>query len=175
MEWRPLVLAQVNSKEGPGWKAWEQPPGQSNRGILALKAGLAAMRQGDELYGEFHIAMLKARHEDRKDISDLDVVLDIAESAGLDTARLREEMEDHAIVKAIVESHTEAVEKHGAFGVPTFVFPNGHSAFLKMYYPSAEDSVELYDSLTKLMSQWVNIGEIKRPQPPWPAGVTPAS
>ncbi len=175
IEWRPFVLAQANSKEGPEWKAWERPAEENVRGMLALRAGIAAMRQGEAVYDVFHMALLEARHVDRKDLMDLDVILDAAKSAGLDVARLREDMEDPSVVKTIVESHTEATEKYGAFGVPTFVFPNGGSAFLKMYYPSKEEAVEIYDSLTKLMSKWVNIGEIKRPQPPWPAGVKPAS
>lgn len=175
VDWRPFILAQANSKEGPDWKAWEQPPGKTNRGILALKAGMAAEQQGEKLYDVFHMNMLRARHEDRKDISDLEVIMTIAKNSDLNSDKLREDMEDPSIVESVVQSHMEAVEKYGVFGVPTLVFPNGQSAFVKMYYPSPEDSVEFYDGLAKLISTWVNIGEIKRPQPPWPAGVTPGS
>ncbi len=121
VDWRPFVLAQANSKEGPDWKAWEQPPGEDNRGLLALKAALAAMRQGEELYDNFHLALLKARHEDRKDLVDINVILDVAKDSGLDVSRLREDIEDPSILKTIAESHGEATEKYGVFGVPTFV------------------------------------------------------
>lgn len=170
VEWKPFVLAQINSKEGPEWKAWEHDDTKV-RGMLALKAGLAAMRQGREAYDKFHLALVKARHEQRKELTDINVVLDCAKQAGLDIGRLQKDMKDPKIVQTIAESHDEGVKRYGVFGVPTFVFPNGQSAFLKMFYPDKKDSVEIYESLSKLMSLWVNIGEIKRPQPPWPAGV----
>ena len=171
VEWHPFVLEQANSKEGPDWMIWEQPPDHPSRGMLALKAGEAAKRQGNEAFDNFHLTLLIARHQARKDLMDLNVILDVAKEAGLDIGRLQEDLRDPPILKAIAESHTGATEKYGVFGVPTFVYPNGSSVFLKILYPSQEESVEVYDSLTKLMSRWVNIGEIKRPQPPWPAGV----
>jgi predicted DsbA family dithiol-disulfide isomerase len=170
IEWKPFVLAQINSKEGPEWKAWEQPDDSKVRGMLALKAGLASMRQGRDPYDKFHLALVKARHEQRKELGDINVVLDCAREAGLDIERLQKDMKDPDILRTIAESHDEGVKK-GVFGVPTFVFPNGQSAFLKMFYPDKEQSAEVYESLIKLMSSWINIGEIKRPQPPWPAGV----
>ena len=58
IEWKPFVLAQANNKETEGWKAWEQPPGNNNRGILALRAGMAAKRQGEVLFSDFHLALV---------------------------------------------------------------------------------------------------------------------
>ena len=66
--------------------------------------------------------------------------------------------------------HTEAVEKHGIFGTPTFVFENGGSAYLKTFIPPAEDSVEFFDHFVALVADRSYVGEIKRPQPPWPKG-----
>lgn len=174
IEWRPFSLAQANSKEGPEWKAWDRPLSENIRGILAHRAGIAAMKQGETLYDVFHLALLEARHVHRKDIGDLDTVILVANESGLDTDRLQKDMWDPSVVGVIADSHREATEKYGAFGVPTFVSPEGGSLFIKMFYPAQEDAVEMYDGLTKLMSRWVNIGEVKRPQPPWPAGVTPA-
>ncbi len=175
IRWRPFVLAQANSKEGPDWIAWERPADEKVRGMLAHIAGIAAMRQGNTLYDAFHDGLLSARHVDRRNLDDPEVLMGIARDSGLDVGRLQEDMKDPSILTTIGESHTEATQKFGAFGVPTFAFDNGGSVFLKMFYPSQDDAAEMYDSLVKMMSQWVNIGEIKRPQPPWPAGVTPAS
>ena len=63
------------------------------------------------------------------------------------------------------------MDEYGAFGVPTFVFPSGNTAFLKLFVPPVEQSVEMYDSLVKVMSEFGHLGELKRPQPPWPHGV----
>jgi hypothetical protein len=40
-----------------------------------------------------------------------------------------------------------------------------------MFIPPDEQAVEIYDSLLKTMSQFAHVGELKRPQPPWPHGV----
>ena len=166
VEWKPFSLDQTNSKEGPEWKAWEQPDG-----LLALRAGEAARRQGREGFEAFHIAILKARHEERKDLSDLDVMIEAARGAGLDLARFQEDLVDNEIRELIGESHTKAVEEYGIFGVPTFLFSNGLTAYLKTYQPPPEEAVELFEALNKLMGKWGFVGEVKRPQPPWPKGL----
>ena len=37
IEWRSFALEQVNSKEGDGWKAWEQGSDYVSRGLWALR------------------------------------------------------------------------------------------------------------------------------------------
>jgi predicted DsbA family dithiol-disulfide isomerase len=171
IEWKPFFLAQVNSKEGPEWKAWEQTKDNASLGLLAMTAGEAARRQGREAFDAFQVALLKARHEDRKDLADRDVILDAARTAGLDMARFREDLEDKSILREMGKSHTEAVEEYGVFGVPTFIFPNGASAFIKAYVPPEDEAVQMFEDLAGVMGKWKYIGEMKRPQPPWPKGV----
>jgi hypothetical protein len=40
-----------------------------------------------------------------------------------------------------------------------------------MFIPPDEQAVPMYDSLIKVMGEFAYVGEIKRPQPPWPHGV----
>jgi hypothetical protein len=82
--------------------------------------------------------------------------------------RFAEDLADPEILREIGESHTEAVEVHGAFGVPLYVFPNGNSAFVKMFIPSSEESGSVYDNLVEMVADHKHVGEIKRPSPPWP-------
>jgi hypothetical protein len=171
IDWQPFLLTQINSKEGPEWKAWEHTDDAPNLSLVDMRGGEAARRQGTQLFEAFQLALLKARHEDRKDLANREVVLDAARSAGLDMARFLEDLEDKSIIKDIGDSHTEAVEKHGAFGVPTFIFSNGTSAFIKAYNPPKEEALKMFEELMSLASTWNYIGEIKRPQPPWPKGV----
>ena len=175
VEWRPFSLEQANSKEGPGWKVWEQPDDYPSRGLLALRAGEAARRQGPEAFRRFLLALFSARHERRRDLTDRAVVLDVAHEAGLDGARFQRDLADPALKEAIARSHTEAVERFGVFGVPTFVFPSGASAFLKMLQPPEEDAVGTFRALVEVMGKRLYIGEVKRPQPPWPRGVYTAA
>ncbi len=176
IDWQPFSLAQVNSDQGPDFKVWEQPEilDGSDKTLLAHQAGLAAKRQGKEAFKSFFVTLLKARHEDRVDLNDPAVIEEAVVKSGLDMAQFREDVVDPDLLREIGESHTRAVEEVGAFGVPTFVFPGGNAAFLKMFIPSAEQSEEIYDGLMKTMSEFAHVGEIKRPSPPWPyEGVRP--
>ena len=166
VNWQPFALDQANSKEGPEWKAWEQP-----EALLAHRAGEAARRQGRKAFDAFLLALLKARHEDRRDLDVEETIIDAAIVAGLDVARFREDLTDKSLLEDIARSHTRAVDELGVFGVPTFEFPNGATAFLKTYRPKDEEAVEMFEALWKVMENWKYVGEIKRPQPPWPSGV----
>ncbi len=171
VDWEPFFLAQINSKEGPEWKAWEQPEDSTNLGLLALTAGEAAKRQGRQAFEAFQLALLKARHEDRKDLSDRSVIMEAAKAGGLDMDRFNEDLADKSIPEDLGKSHNRAVEDHGVFGVPTFVFSDGTSAFLKTYPPPDEDAAETFEALHGVITKMKYLGEVKRPQPPWPKGV----
>ncbi|HAA95183.1 MAG: DsbA family protein [SAR202 cluster bacterium] len=173
VDWKPFSLAQVNSDKDQDIKLWEQPEMKdgSDKTFLAHMSGLAAKRQGPEAFKGFFMALLRARHEDKKDLLDPAVMEEAAVAAGLDMARFREDQADPELLKDIGESHTLAVEEYGAFGVPTFVFDEGKTAFLKMFIPPDEQAADIYETMTKAMSQFDHVGEFKRPQPPWPHGV----
>jgi hypothetical protein len=173
VDWQPFSLAQVNSDKESDVKLWELPEmaDGSDKTFLAHMSGLAAKRQGEEQFKSFFMALLRARHEDKKDLLDPAVMEEAAQSAGLDMARFREDSADPELLKDIGESHTIAVEEHGAFGVPTFVFGEGNAAFLKMFIPPDEQAAEIFETMTKAMSEFIHVGEFKRPQPPWPHGV----
>ena len=173
VDWQPFSLTQVNSKEGEDWKVWEQPgvmDGTDNT-LLAHRAGLAAKRQGQEAFESFFMSLLKLRHEEKKDLTDPAVIDEALASSGIDDGRFREDLMDPDLLRELGESHTKAVEEHGAFGVPTYVFPNGHAAFIKMVIPPAEEGVEMYQDMMKVERDFKQLGEMKRPQPPWPHGV----
>ncbi len=174
IDWKPFSLAQVNSDNNDGGiKLWEQPEviDGTDKTFLAHMSGLAAKRQGEEAFQSFFMALLRARHEDKKDLLDPTVMEEVAVAAGLDMARFREDQSDPDLLREIGESHTKAIEEVGAFGVPTFVFGEGKAAFLKMFIPPDEQCAEIYDTLIKTMSEFAHVGELKRPQPPWPHGV----
>ncbi len=173
VDWQPFSLAQVNQKEGDDFKYWEQPAvlDGTDHTLLAHRAGLAAKRQGKEAFESFFMTLLKARHEDKKDLTDPAVIDEAVANSGIDSARFREDLADPDLLREIGESHTKAVEEHGAFGVPTYVFPGGGTAFVKMFVPPKEQAGEVYDNLVTFVSEIKHVGEVKRPQPPWPHGV----
>lgn len=164
VRWRYFSLTQVNSTQ-PGWTVWDAPASDKARGRLAFKAAEAARRQ--DRFDAFHAALLQARHADRQDIDDLMVVEQVAIDAGLDLERLRRDLADPTIIQALARDHQHAVVTHGVFGTPTFVFPNGASAYIRLGgTPGGAEAVRVFDSLVAVAAGEPGILEIKRPNRP---------
>ena len=171
--WKPLSLAQINQKTGdPDYKAWAEPDESLDQSLWGLRAGQAARRQGEDALRAFLPLLLNARHQDHVELNDVAVLQRLAGEAGLDVERFTADLHDRSTLDEIAESHTHAVEKLGVFGTPTFVFEGGGSAFLKLIRPREnEQALSAFNSLLGLMRDEVFVGEVKRPQPPWPKGV----
>ena len=174
--WKNFSLEQNahNLKEGldSDWKVWEQEDLSERRSLVSQIAAEAARRQGNEAHAKFHLALLVARHggEGRISLSDEDAILELAESVGLDSAQMREDMKDPELRRKIGEDHEAAISE-GIFGTPTYVFENGNMAYLKAFIPDDEDAVASFEHYIALANHRNYFGEIKRPQPPWPKGV----
>ncbi len=172
INWKPFSLEQVNQKVGPDYKAWSEADEELNGSLWGLRAGIAAGRQGGDAMRRYLPLLLKARHVDRSDLGDHELLKGLAKEADLDVTQFEKDLSDRTTLDEIAESHTQAVEERGVFGTPTFVFEGGGSAFLKMIKPQTpEQASKAFDSLIPLMSSDVFVGEVKRPQPPWPKGV----
>lgn len=166
IRWRYFSLTQVNSRE-EGWTVWGAPAGERVRGRLAFKAAEAARRQ--DRFDAFHGALLGARHQHRLDIDDIDVVEQVAEDVGLEVGRFRRDIADPGILEALERDHVHAVGTYGVFGTPTFVFPNGASAYIRLAEaPSGAGAVHLFDSLLAIAADEPRVLEIKRPARPSP-------
>ena len=165
INWRYFSLEQVNSQQEPGWKIWEQPEDYPSRGLGAFRAAEAARRQGESAYDSFHIALLKARHKQRKDIADMGTLNQIAESVKLLMAQFQKDFIDRKILAKLAEDHTFAVEVLGILGTPTLVFPENQAIFLKMSPPLPEEGLSVFNEIRALAERRRNIQEIKRPQP----------
>ncbi len=165
-------MQQVNQKIGPDYKAWEEPDEDLDGSLWGLRAGVAAKRQGEDAMRRYMPLLLNARHEERKDLGDKEVLKELAVRANLDLERFAKDLDDRTALDEIAASHKEAVAEHGVFGTPTFIFENGASAFLKIIRPKTlAEAEKAFDSLVDVMTNNLFIGEIKRPQPPWPRGV----
>ena len=172
INWKPFSLQQVNQKIGPDYRAWEEADDDLDGSLWGLRAGVAAKRQGEDAMRRYMPLLLKARHEERKDLGDKDLLKSLAKQAGLDMSRFGKDLEDRSTLDEIAASHKEAVEVKGVFGTPTFVFENGASAFLKVIRPKTpQDAERAFDSVIDVMQNEIFVGELKRPQPPWPKGV----
>ena len=165
IEWYSFPLEQVNSTQGPEWKVWEQPDEYKSRGLWALRGGEAARLQGKRLFERFHIALLRARHVEDRDITDPEVLIEVAMEAGLDVDRFRQDLPKRNLLAKIGEDYIRGVKEHGVWGTPTLVF-NGHqAAYLKLKpAPPPEESVKLFEELFDIIHGRPYVIEVKRPR-----------
>lgn len=165
INWKYFSLEQVNSKEGPDWKLWEQPDDYPSRGRNAFQAAEAARHQGEAIFDTFHHALLRTRHEEKQDIADIATLSRVAEGVGLEMERFRKDLGDRRLLDRLAEDHAFAAATLGVFGTPTLVFPEQQAVFLKMApLPSSKESVAVFEDVQRLAENRRQIREIKRPQ-----------
>jgi predicted DsbA family dithiol-disulfide isomerase len=170
VNWRFFSLTQVNyrpeSRED-AWTVWGASDSEHVRGRLAFKAAEAARRQS--AFDSFHLALLHARHRDNLDIESAQVVEQIADATGLDLNRFRDDIADPAILEALERDHLEARGRHGVFGTPTYVFPAGGAAYVRLAQaPSGPEALRVFDRVMAVTEDEPAILEIKRPVRPTP-------
>lgn len=162
--WRYFSLAQVNSKD-EGWTVWDAPSSERVKGRLAFRAAEAARRQ--DQFHALHMPLLIARHRDRLDIDQLEVVERVAVDSGLDLERFRKDVADPGILSSLARDHREAVSRLGVFGTPTIVFPDGASAYVRLAeIPEGAGAIRVFDRLLAVAAGEPTILEIKRPLKP---------
>ena len=157
--------------ESLSWKVWNQEDPTGCRSLVAAIVSESVRKQGPEIFDKFHLALLTARHNDPRRVSlqNYQEIFAVANEVGVDLDRLKSDVTDDSI-RGIIGKEHEYADSLGIFGTPTFVFEDGEVVFLKTFTPAAEDSVAEFEHFLGV-SRRSNIGEIKRPQPPWPKGV----
>ena len=138
INWRHFSLEQVNSRQGPDWKVWDELDLREARALLASVAAEAAKRQNDPAaFDRFHLALLTARHTgDRVPLNQDEPLIEIAAEAGLDVEQFKKDLDDPEVLAAVAADHEAATtQENGIFGTPTFLFENGHTAYMKTFIP----------------------------------------
>lgn len=165
VRWRYFSLTQVNNRV-EGWTIWAASDGDpAARGRLAFQAAEAARRQG--CFEKFHWALLRARHEQRRDLDDPAVVEDVAADACLDVARFQSDLGAPEILDSLATDHQQAVRELGVFGTPTFHLPGSGSAYVRVRpAPAGEAALQLFDQLVRVIADEPYLLELKRPRRP---------
>ncbi len=167
INWKYFSLEQVNNQNGPDWKLWEQPEDYPSRGRRAFLAAEAARCQGEAAFNRFRMALLRARHEQSCDIADINTLIEVAESSGLEMPQFQEDLSNPQLLSELAENHTLAVETLGVFGTPTIVFQGEQAVFLKiMSVPPPKECLQLFKEIRHLAEQRQYVQEVKRPARP---------
>ena len=163
INWNYFSLVQINSREGPEWKVWEQTDEATSNGLNPFRAAEAARRQGDTVFKKYHQALLNARHKDNADISDADLLARLATDTGADVEQFKKDFGDAGILERLARDHTNAVETYRAFGTPTLVFGGDKPVYLKIRPLEEEDSLKVFNEVRAIAEGRPNVLEIKRP------------
>lgn len=160
--WRylPFSLDQAHAEEGDA-PVWERGPEAWGSGVLALLYGLAVRDAYPDHFLDAHLALFAARHDHGLKIGHEDVLRDVVASVGLDADAVAEEAWSGRPLKTLAAEHSEAVERWGVFGVPTYC-EGDDAAFIRfMERGRVDDLVRAVDLLG-----WENLNEFKRPRIP---------
>ncbi|MDX1689415.1 MAG: DsbA family protein [Acidimicrobiia bacterium] len=151
-------LSQVHTEkdETPVWDREELPSG-----VLALAWGVAVRDEFPESFLDAHTALFAARHEDGLDLNDEVVLRDAVASVGLDPDRVAAVVASGVPLKTIAREHTDGVERHAVFGVPTFI-ADDEAVFVRLMGRWDVDAVQrVLDQLP-----WTALNEFKRTRIP---------
>jgi 2-hydroxychromene-2-carboxylate isomerase len=161
-EWRFFSLSENHrTREGQGGVPVWEGDGQA-AGVPAFRAAIAAGRQGEAAYTRFRIALQKARHEGHLKADLPETQRQAAATAGLDLVRFIQDLTTVDLSR-LAKEHSEAVRR-GVFGVPTLVWPNGRSYYVKITdVPQPDRAVALYDALAGV-HVFSEVIEIKTPE-----------
>ena len=165
--WRFFPLEEVNAPPDADMPIWDLPTDRRSRGRDSFHAAAAARRQGGEAFERFHTELLTLKHEEGQDHGKRSTLDEAAIRAGLDLARFAADLDDRELLAQIKNDYVDGKERLGVFGTPTFVFPNGQSAYLRILPPPPpEEAVAFWLDFVRDARDRPYLHEIKRPRRP---------
>lgn len=165
--WKFFPLEEVNAPPDADMPIWDLPPDRRSRGRDSFHAAAAARRQGREAFERFHAELLTLKHEEGQDQGKRSTLEEAASRAGLDLARFAADLDDRRLLAEIKRDYVAGKEDLGVFGTPTFVFPNGQSAYLRVLPPPPPDeAVAFWLDFVRDVRDRSYLQEIKRPRRP---------
>lgn len=156
----PFSLDQAHTEEGEA-PVWDRPPDERGNGTLALQYGLAVRDVFPEHFFDAHLALFAARHDQGLKLSDEAVVRAAVAGAGLDPDAVAEEVASGRPLKTLATEHSEAVDRWGVWGVPTYI-EGEEAVFIRFMERGRVDDLERAVDLL----QWARLNEFKRTRIP---------
>jgi predicted DsbA family dithiol-disulfide isomerase len=167
-DWRHYSLFQGDHDKSDGWQLWNEriDPADENgtKGLLPFLASCAARRQGEGPFRIFRLGLLRARHQDHRPL-DLATIRFVAECSGLHLPQFDDDLANPEGRTHLAHEHHRAVDAD-VFGTPTFVFPDGHGAYLRLrQLPGDErEAVELFRDYRDLLANYPYVETVRRPR-----------
>ena len=104
------------------FRDWDESKPLPTSSMPALEAAKSAERQGPEAMGRFHMLLFKAYFEQIRDISDCQVLVELAGEAGLDVGQFKAELDSGSQGSVVMREYAEAMAWFGISSIPTAIF-----------------------------------------------------
>lgn len=158
-----LSQMHVEQDEPPVWDRPEEFPG-----LLANMAGAWVRDHQPEAFPDVHRALFAARHDDARDLRELDVIADVLQASGAETGPVLESLHNGEALALVRTDHLEAEREHGVWGVPTFVV-DGQAVFIRfMHRPAGDGELarSTIDRVLDVAGGWPELNELKHTRIP---------
>lgn len=161
----PFSLNQMHVEEGDA-PVWDRPG--SFPGLLPNMAGTWVRDHQPDAFPAVHRALFAARHDQARDLRELDVITDVLASNGADPDPVLEAMESGEALAVMRQEHDEAEREHGVWGVPTFVVGDQAVFIRLMDRPGGDGDLarSTIDRVLDLASGWPELNELKHTRIP---------
>lgn len=107
--------------------------------LPAFEAAWCAFRQGEEAGLEYDLRVRKAFFAQSRNIGKREVLVELAEEAGLDVRRFERDLSGEEPRRAVLEELREGREVYRVRGTPTLMLPNGNKLRPPIAYPRLKD------------------------------------
>lgn len=161
VRWRFFSLEEVNREDGkkhPWERAWSY-------GWSQLRVAARLRRDGNDVVDRWYRAAGEAFFERGEPTFTPDGTRSVLAGLGLDPALVDDALADPTTDDEVLADHREAVERHGAHGVPTLVLDDGTPLFgpVVLDPPTGAAAARLWE-LVLGWSEFPSLYELRRPK-----------
>jgi len=160
VDFKVFSLDQAHIEEGRP-PVWEEP--DRYPGLLANLAGVVVRDQDPGNFRSVHLALFAARHDQALDLRDREILGKVLDSSGVDGSGILSEINSGRPLRVLEAEHTDAAERLGVFGVPTFISED-RAVFVRLMNRPADDvalAVSTIDRVLDLVDGWPELNEFK--------------
>jgi predicted DsbA family dithiol-disulfide isomerase len=157
---RVFSLDQAHVAEG-GTAVWDEP--EAYPGLVANLAGVVVRERMPEHFLDVHDALFSARHDDKLDLRDRQVLVEVLDGAGVDGSKVVAEADGGWPLETLRTEHSDMVERLHVFGVPTFM-TSTDAVFVRLMQPArgdAQGALSTIERVLDLVTDWPDLNEFK--------------
>ena len=158
--WKILSLKEINREDDPDVRGEAFVEPAERLLVLARREG------GSDAFEKLFLALGRARHERRENLTGEEVLAAALAEAGLDSSLLPRALDDSSVFEEASAEHRGAVTAYDAFGVPWLVVDGRRYGFFGPVIsevPAGDAAVELWEHVSWMISQ-PYFYELKRPR-----------